>query len=183
MLKIFNTLTKKVEEFKPNNENEVKMYTCGPTVYHFAHIGNLRTYIFEDIFEKTLKFLGYNVKRCMNITDVGHLTSDSDSGEDKMLKGAKREHKTVLEIADFYTQEFKRDCEDLNIRWPDIVSPATHNIDEYIKIITKLLDKGYAYISGGNVYFDTSKLDDYYVLTNHKEDEMVVGAREGVEED
>ena len=183
MLKIYNTLTKKVEEFKPIDEKEIKMYTCGPTVYHFAHIGNLRTYIFEDIFEKTLKFIGYNVKRCMNITDVGHLTSDSDSGEDKMLKGAKREHKTVLEIADFYTQEFKRDCEDLNIRWPDIVSPATKNIDEYIKIITKLLDKEYAYISGGNVYFDTSKLEDYYVLTNHKEDEMVVGVREGVEED
>ena len=182
-MKIYNTLTHSVEEFKPIDEKEIKMYTCGPTVYHFAHIGNLRSYIFEDILEKTLKFIGYNVKRCMNITDVGHLTSDSDSGEDKMLKGAKREHKTVLEIADFYTEEFKRDCSDLNIRWPDIVSPATHNINEYIKIITKLLDTGYAYISGGNVYFDTSKLKDYYVLTNHKEDEMVVGVREGVEED
>ena len=159
------------------------MYTCGPTVYNFAHIGNLRTYIFEDILEKSLNFVGYKVKRCMNITDVGHLTSDSDSGEDKMLKGAKREHKSVLEIAKYYTDEFKKDCEALNIKWPEIVSPATENIDEYIKIITKLLDTGYAYLSGGNVYFDTSKLEDYYVLTNHKEDEMVVGVREGVEED
>jgi len=182
-MKLYNTLTHSVEEFIPNDEKEVKMYTCGPTVYNFAHIGNLRTYIFEDVLEKSLNFVGYNVKRCMNITDVGHLTSDSDSGEDKMLKGAKREHKTVLEIAKFYTDEFRKDCEALNIKWPEIVSPATENIDEYIKIITKLLDTGYAYLSGGNVYFDTSKLNDYYVLTNHKEDEMVVGVREGVEED
>ncbi len=182
-MKIYNTLTKRVEEIIPNEPGKIKMYTCGPTVYHFAHIGNLRTYIFEDIFEKTLKYIGYEVTRCMNITDVGHLTSDSDSGEDKMLKGAKREHKTVLEIAEHYTKEFKNDCEKLNIRWPDIVSKATDNIDEYIKIIEKLLEKGLAYISGGNVYYDTSKLEDYYVLTNHKEDEMVVGVREGVEED
>ena len=182
-MRLYNTLTRKVEEFVPNDENNVKMYTCGPTVYHFAHIGNLRTYIFEDILEKSLIFLGYNVMRCMNITDVGHLTSDSDSGEDKMLKGAKREHKSVLEIADFYTKAFKNDCKKLNVKWPSIVSKATDNIDEYIKIITKLLNDGYAYISGGNVYFDTSKLTDYYVLTNHKEDEMVVGVREGVEED
>ncbi len=182
-MKIYNTLTHCVEEFKSNDEKEVKMYTCGPTVYNYAHIGNLRTYIFEDVLEKTLRFVGYNVKRCMNITDVGHLTSDSDSGEDKMLKGAKRENKSVLDIAKYYTEEFKKDCEALNIKWPEIVSPATENIDEYIKIITKLLDDGYAYLSGGNVYFDVSKLKDYYVLTNHKEDEMVVGVREGVEED
>jgi len=182
-VKLYNTLTRKVEEFIPNDGKNVKMYTCGPTVYHYAHIGNLRTYIFEDILEKTLKMLGYNVTRCMNITDVGHLTSDSDSGEDKMLKGAKREHKTVLEIADYYTKAFKDDCKKLNIKWPSIVSKATDNIDEYIKIITKLIKDDYAYISGGNVYFDTSKLTDYYVLTNHKEDEMVVGVRDGVEED
>lgn len=182
-MKIYNTLSHKVEDFIPNNGKNVSMYTCGPTVYHFAHIGNLRTYVFEDVLEKTLNFLGYNVKRCMNITDVGHLSSDSDSGEDKMLKGAKREGKSVLEIAKFYTEEFKKDCSALNIKWPEIVSPATENIDEYIKIITKLLDDGFAYIAGGNVYFDTSKLKDYYVLTNHKEDEMVVGVREGVEED
>jgi len=182
-MELYNTLTHSIEDFKPIDENSVKMYTCGPTVYDYSHIGNLRTYIFEDILEKTLNFLGYNVKRCMNITDVGHLTSDSDSGEDKMLKGAKREHKSVLEIAEYYTDCFKRDCSKLNIKWPEIVSPATHNIDEYIIIISKLLDDGYAYLSGGNVYFDTSKLKDYYVLTNHKEDEMVVGVREGVEED
>lgn len=182
-MRIYNTLTRQVEEFIPNNPNEVRMYTCGPTVYHFAHIGNLRAYIFEDILEKTLNYLGYKVKRCMNITDVGHLTSDSDSGEDKMLKGAKREHKSVMAIADFYTEQFRKDIKCLNIAWPEIVSKATDNINEYIKIIKVLLEKGYAYQSGGNVYFDTSKLDDYYKLTNHKIDEMVVGVREGVEED
>ncbi len=182
-MKIYNTLTHSVEEFIPNHGNDVLMYTCGPTVYHYAHIGNLRSYLFEDILEKTLEFLGYKVKRCMNITDVGHLTSDSDSGEDKMLKGAKREHKTVLEIAKMYTDAFKSDCDSLNIKWPEIVSPATENIDQYIKIITKLLNDGYAYTSGGNVYFDTSRLDDYYILTNHKENDMVVGVREGVEYD
>ena len=182
-MKLYNTLTRTVEEFIPNNKDCVTMYTCGPTVYHYAHIGNLRTYIFEDILEKTLNYIGYNVKRCMNITDVGHLTSDSDSGEDKMLKGAKREKKTVLEIADYYTNEFKKDTEKLNIKWPEIVSKATDNIDMYIKIVEKLLKDEYAYISGGNVYFDTSKLEDYYKLTNHNVDEMVVGVREGVEED
>lgn len=182
-MKIYNTLTRKVEEFIPKDKSLVTMYTCGPTVYHFAHIGNLRCYIFEDILEKTLNYLGYNVKRCMNITDVGHLTSDSDSGEDKMLKGAKREHKSVMDIANFYTDCFKRDTASLNIKWPEIVSKATDNISYYIKIIEVLLEKGYAYLSGGNVYFDTSKLDDYYKLTNHKIDEMVVGVREGVEED
>ena len=179
----YNTLTHKIEKFIPNDKSGVKMYTCGPTVYHFAHIGNLRTYIYEDILEKTLKYLGYNVKRCMNITDVGHLSSDSDSGEDKMLKGARRENKSVLEIADFYTKKFKEDTSKLNIKWPEIVSKATDNIEEYINIIQTLLEKNYAYQSGGNIYFDTSKLADYYKLTNHKEDEMVVGVRDGVEED
>lgn len=182
-MKIFNTLTHQVEEFIPNEEGKVKMYTCGPTVYNFAHIGNLRTYIFEDILEKTLRYLGYEVTRCMNITDVGHLSSDSDSGEDKMVAGAKKEHKSVLEIAKFYTEAFKEDTAKLNIKWPEIVSPATENIPMYFKMIEKLLAKDSAYISGGNVYFDTSKLDDYYKLTNHKIDEMVVGVREGVLED
>lgn len=182
-MKLYNTLSKKIEEFIPNEEGIVKMYTCGPTVYHYAHIGNLRSYIAEDVLERGLNYLGYQVDRAMNITDVGHLTSDSDSGEDKMLKGAKREHKTVLEIADMYTEAFKKDCEKLNIMWPSIVIKATSQIDEYIKTIEDLLEKGYAYISGGNVYFDTSKLEDYYKLTNHKEDDMVVGVREGVEFD
>ncbi len=182
-MKLYNTLTRKIEEFVPIDKNEVKMYTCGPTVYHYAHIGNLRTYIMEDILEKTLNLLGYNVKRCMNITDVGHLSSDSDSGEDKMLKSAKREHKSVLDIAKFYTDEFKKDTEKLNIKWPSIVSSATENIAFYIEMIERLLDYGYAYKAGGNVYFDTSKLSDYYALTNHKINDMVVGVRDGVEFD
>ena len=182
-MKIYNTLTRKIEEFIPNNKNEITMYTCGPTVYHFAHIGNLRSYIMEDILEKTFNLMGYKVKRCMNITDVGHLSSDSDSGEDKMLKGAKREHKTVMQIADMYTKAFFEDCNKLNIKKPEILVKATECIDEYIKIIETLLKKEYAYISNGNVYFDITKLKDYYALTNHKEDEMVVGVREGVEED
>ena len=182
-MKIYNTLTKTVEEFVPHNSGEVTLYTCGPTVYHYAHIGNMRNYISEDILEKSLNYLGYNVKRCMNITDVGHLTSDSDSGDDKMLKGAQREHTTVLNIAKKYTEAFKEDCQKLNIKWPEIVVPATSCINDYIKMIEVLLKKGYAYISNGNVYFDISKLDDYYALTNHKEDEMVVGVREGVEAD
>ena len=182
-MKIYNTLKREIEEFIPIENNVVKMYTCGPTVYHYAHIGNLRTYIMEDILEKSLNYLGYKVNRVMNITDVGHLTSDGDSGEDKMLKGAKREKKTVLEIADMYTKAFMEDCNKLNIKWPDTVSKATDNIDMYINIITKLLNDGYAYKAGGNIYFDTSKLDDYYKLTNHKIDELVVGVRDGVEED
>ena len=182
-MKLYNTRTRQIEELKPKNGNIIKMYTCGPTVYHFAHIGNLRTYISEDVLEKGLKYLGYDVQRVMNITDVGHLTSDSDSGDDKMVSSAKKEHKTVMDIARFYTDAFFKDFEDLNNRVPDVVSPATANINEYIKIIESLLAKGYAYKSGGNIYFDTSKLDDYYKLTNHKADEMVVGVREGVEED
>lgn len=182
-MKFYNTLTRKVEEFVPNNKDMVTMYTCGPTVYHYAHIGNLRTYIMEDILEKSLKYIGYNVKRVMNITDVGHLSSDADTGEDKMLKGAKREHKSVLEIAKFYTDEFKKDCSKLNIRWPDIVIPATSLIDDYIKFIQKLESTGYAYFSGGNMYFDTSKLDNYYVLTNHTEDSLKEAVREDVEVD
>lgn len=179
-MQIYNTLTRKKEEFVPHTPGVVKMYTCGPTVYNYAHIGNLRTYIFEDILEKTLRYLGYDVTRAMNITDVGHLTSDSDSGEDKMVKESKKEQKSVLDIAHFYTEAFKRDTKKLNIKWPDIVSPATENIPMYFKIISKLLDTGYAYISGGNVYFDTSKVTDYYRLTNDKYDSMVVGVREGV---
>ena len=182
-MKIFNTLTRKVEEFIPNEEGKVKMYTCGPTVYHYAHIGNIRNYIGHDILDKTLRTLGYEVTRAMNITDVGHLTSDSDSGEDKMEIAKKREHKTAMEIADFYTKAFFNDFEKVNCKKPEIISPATSNIEMYIEMIKKLLKDGYAYESGGNVYFDISKLKDYYVLTNHQEDSMVVGAREGVEED
>ena len=182
-MKIYNTLTRKVEDFVSLEEGKVKLYTCGPTVYHYAHIGNIRNYIGHDILHRTLKYLGYEVKRVMNITDVGHLTSDSDSGEDKMEAARKRENKTAMEIAKFYTDRFFEDFYLVNCLKPDVVSPATDNIDMYIKIITKLIEDDYAYISGGNVYFDITKLNDYYVLTNHKEDELVVGAREGVEED
>ena len=182
-MKLYNTLTRKVEEFIPNEEGIVKLYTCGPTVYHFAHIGNLRTYLQEDILEKTLTYLGYKVDRVMNITDVGHLTSDADTGEDKMLKGAKRENKTVLDIAKFYTNAFFKDCEYLNITKPKTVVPATSMIDTYIEIVEKLIEKGYAYFNNGNVYFDTSKLDNYYTLTNHNEDDLMVGVRDDVEED
>ena len=182
-MNLFNTLTKNIEKFAPNEDGKVKFYTCGPTVYHYAHIGNMRNYIGHDILDKTLRYLGYDVLRCMNITEVGHLTSDSDSGDDKMEVAAKRENKTAMEVAKFYTEAFFKDFELINCRMPEIISAATDNIDMYIKIISKLIDDEYAYISGGNVYFDTSKLSDYYALTNHKEDEMVVGAREEVEED
>ena len=182
-MKIYNTLSKSEEEFVPYNGNEVKMYTCGPTVYHYAHIGNLRTYIFEDILEKTLNYLGYHVKRVMNITDVGHLQSDADTGEDKMLLGAKREHKTVYEIAKFYTDAFFSDTKKLNIKTPEVVSKASDNIDMYIKMIQKLLDTGYAYISGNNVYFDISKAKDYYKLSGKNEQELIIGARDDVDHD
>ncbi len=227
---LYNSLSHKKELFVPNDPNLVKMYTCGPTVYHYAHIGNLRTYIMEDVLEKALRYLGYPVKRVMNITDVGHLASDADTGEDKMLKGARREHKTVMEIAQYYTDAFfadcdklniKRpdvvepadtgedkmlkgarrehktvmeiaqyytdaffaDCDKLNIKRPDVVEPATNCIDEYIHMVQALLEKGYAYLAGGNVYFDTSKLDRYYVFNDHDEEDLAVGVREGVEED
>ncbi len=180
---LYNSVSHKKEEFVPNHPDIVKMYTCGPTVYHFAHIGNLRSYLMEDVLEKYLRFLGYNVKRVMNITDVGHLTSDADEGEDKMLKGARREHKSVMEIAQYYTDAFFDDCRRLNIKRPDIVQPATGCIAEYIEIITKLLDTGYAYLAGGNVYFDTGKLDRYYIFNDHDAEDLAVGVREGVEED
>ena len=179
----YNTLTKKVETVIPNVDGKIAMYTCGPTVYHFAHIGNLRSYIMEDVLEKTLRYLGYDVKRVMNITDVGHLSSDADTGEDKMLSGAKREHKTVMEIAKFYTDAFFSDCRKLNIKYPDVVQPATGCIDEYIKIVSALLEKGYAYVAGGNVYFDTSKLKEYYVFNTQSENELLVGVRDDVTED
>ena len=180
---LYNTLTHKKEEFIPNEAGKVGMYTCGPTVYHFAHIGNLRTYMMEDVLEKYIRYTGLDVKRVMNITDVGHLTSDGDTGDDKMLKGAKREHKTVMEIAKFYTDAFFEDCKKLNIKTPDVVVPATTYIDEFIKVISSLIEKGYAYEAGGNIYFDTSKIENYNVFHNFTEDDLEVGVREGVEED
>ena len=180
---LYNSLSHKKELFVPNSPDVVKMYTCGPTVYHFAHIGNLRTYIMEDVLEKSLRYMGYNVKRVMNITDVGHLASDADTGEDKMLKGAKRENKSVMEIAQFYTDAFFADCDKLNIKKPEIIQPATGCIAEFIQMVEGLLEKGFAYVAGGNVYFDTSKLDKYYVFNDHDEEDLAIGVREGVEED
>ncbi len=182
-MELYNTLNKRIEKFVPNEEGIVKMYTCGPTVYHFAHIGNLRTYIFEDILEKSLEYVGYNVERVMNITDVGHLESDGDTGEDKMLLGAKREGKSAYEIADFYTKAFFDDTEKLNIRKPKTIKKASDQIEKYIEIISQLIKKDYAYISNGNIYFDISKAEDYYKLSGRKEEEMLIGAREGVFED
>lgn len=182
-LYFYNTLTKKVEQFIPNEDGKAAMYTCGPTVYHYAHIGNLRSYIMEDLLEKTLRYIGYDVKRVMNITDVGHLSSDADTGEDKMLKGAKREHKTVMEIAKFYTDAFFDDCRKLNIKTPDVVEPATNCIPEFIHMIQVLMEKGFAYEAGGNIYFDTSRLKEYYVFSNQSEKELLVGVREDVDED
>jgi cysteinyl-tRNA synthetase len=180
---LYNSLSHKKELFQPNSPDVVKMYTCGPTVYHFAHIGNLRTYIMEDVLEKALRYVGYNVKRVMNITDVGHLASDADTGEDKMLKGAKRENKSVMEIAQYYTDAFFADCDKLNIKKPDVIQPATGCIPEFITMVEGLVEKGKAYVAGGNVYFDTSTLDKYYVFNDHDEDDLAIGVREGVDED
>ena len=139
-MKLYNSASHTREDFVPHTPGKVSMYTCGPTVYHYAHIGNLRSYIMEDALEKALRYEGYNVKRVMNITDVGHLSSDADTGEDKMLKGAEREHKSVMEIAKFYTRAFFDDCAKLNVRTPDVVEPATACIGEYIKIIYVLME-------------------------------------------
>ena len=182
-MKVYNTLTKKIEPFVPNHGKEVKLYTCGPTVYDYAHIGNLRTYIFEDVLEKSLNYLGYSVIRTMNITDVGHLANDSDDGEDKMLKGALREKKSVYEIADFYTNAFFEDCKKLNIKRPQYVSKASDHIDDYIHMIEKLLQDGYAYPANGNVYFDVSKMPDYYKLSGKNPDDLKVAVRDDVEHD
>ena len=182
-MKLYNTLTKKVEKFIPNEEGKVKMYTCGPTVYHFAHIGNLRTYISEDVLEKGFKFIGYDVERVMNITDVGHNVGDGDSGEDKMSVAARREKKSSFEIAKYYTDCFFEDCCKLNVRKPDVVSNATDNIEMYITMITKLLENGSAYIADGNVYFDTTKFKNYYELSGRNSDDLMVAVREDIEED
>ncbi len=182
-MRIYNTLTRKIEEFIPYEKGIVRMYTCGPTVYHYAHIGNLRSYVVEDVLEKALNYLGYKVIRAMNITDVGHLSGDSDLGKDKMVNSAKKEHMSVLDIAKKYTDYFFDDARKLNIKKPEVIIPATSLIDEYIRLIKILLDNNSAYIANNNVYFDTQKLDQYYVLSNHQADELLIGSRETVEED
>ena len=182
-MKFYNTLSKKIEEFVPNEPGIIKMYTCGPTVYHYAHLGNIRTYILEDLFEKSFKYLGYKVERVMNITDVGHLQSDADTGEDKMAIAMEREHKTSHEIAAFYTKCFFDDCELVNVRKPDVVINATNEIEMYIKIISKLLDDGTAYIANGNIYYDTSKFSKYYELSGRREEDLIVASRSDITDD
>lgn len=185
-MKIYNTLTKKIEEFVPHEEGIVRLYTCGPTVYNYAHIGNLRTYIFEDILEKSLILEGYEVKRVMNITDVGHLVGDADNAdaEDKMSKSAIEQNKSVMEIAEFYTNAFFNDLKLLNIKKPSIISKATDNIDMYIKIIDALIKKGIAYQSfNGNIYFDITKSDNYYELSGKTVEDLKVAVRDDVSQD
>lgn len=174
---LYNTLTKQKEEFKPIKKNKVGLYTCGPTVYNFAHIGNLRTYIFEDILKRVLNFNDYKVKHIMNITDVGHLTSDSDDGEDKMEKGAQRENKTAYEIAEFYSKNFKENLKDLNIIPPTKYCQVTKYIKEQIKFVKKLIKKGFTYETSDGIYFDTTKIDDYGKLANLKNQELQAGMR------
>lgn len=182
-MKLYNTLSRTIEEFKPIDENLVRMYTCGPTVYNYAHLGNLRMYIHEDILEKTLRYIGYPVKRVMNITDVGHLESDADDGEDKMLKGAKRENKTVWEIAQHYTDAFFADIEKLNIKRADVIAKATDYIAEYIHFIKGLEEKGYTYVANGNVYFDITKVENYTKLSGMDLEQLRTASREEVSVD
>ena len=182
MIKLYNTLSRKKQEFKPIKPKQVGMYTCGPTVYWYAHIGNLRTYIFEDILKRVLEYNDYKVKHVMNITDVGHLTSDSDFGEDKLEKGAKKERKSVWDIAQFYTDQFKKDIKLLNIKEPDILIKATDTIKEQIELIKELEKKGFAYTIKDGVYFDTSKLEKYGKLWGLKEKKELKGRIEEIKE-
>jgi cysteinyl-tRNA synthetase len=176
-LKIYNTMSKNEEEFKEIEIGKVKMYTCGPTVYNFAHIGNLRTYLFEDVLKKVLEYEGYEVTHMMNITDVGHLQSDEDTGEDKMQLGAKRENKDIFEMARFYENSFMLDLERLNIKAPNIKARATEHIQDMINLIRVLEEKGYTYIANGNVYFSIDKFEDYYKLANLNMKELQAGRR------
>ncbi|MEJ2040561.1 MAG: class I tRNA ligase family protein, partial [Desulfosarcinaceae bacterium] len=165
-LLLYNTLTREKEVFKPLRPPQVGLYTCGPTVYNYAHIGNLRTYIFEDILKRVLRYNGFVVRHVMNITDVGHLTGDRDMGEDKLEKGAQREGKSAWEIAEYYTRAFQKDIARLNILEPDIWSKATDTIPEQIALIRTLEEKGYTYRTSDGVYFETSSLDNYAKLSH-----------------
>ncbi len=174
---LYNTLTRKKDKFEPIDKKEVKIYSCGPTVYKDATIGNMRTNIFQDVLKRMMIYNGYNVKHVMNITDVGHLVSDGDDGEDKMIKSAKEENKTPKEIAEHYTKLFFDDLKDLNIKTPEIICKATEYISEMLEYVKKLIENGYAYETSTAVYFDVSKLDQYPVLSNHKLEEQKAGAR------
>ncbi len=176
-LKLYNTLSRKKEPFKAIDGNRVRMYSCGPTVYYYAHIGNLRAYLFMDNLRRVLKYNGYELLHAMNITDVGHLESDADEGEDKMAKAAKRENKDPYEIAKFYTEKFMIDLDKLNINKPEVICKATDHIKEMEEYILKIMENGYAYETKDTIYFDTSKLDKYGVLSNINIDEQKAGAR------
>ena len=176
-IKFYNTLTRNKEEFKPIDEKEIKMYSCGPTVYYFAHIGNLRAYLFMDNLRRVLKYNGYKLKHVMNITDVGHLVSDADEGEDKMMKAARRENKDPFEIAQFYMDTFLNDIDRLNIDRPEIIARATEHIDIMEEYVKKIIENGYTYQTDDTVYFDTSKLDKYGILSNRNVEEQKAGAR------
>lgn len=176
-LKLFNTLSREKEVFRPIDEKEVRIYTCGPTVYYFAHVGNLRSYLFMDNLRRVLKYNGYNLRHAMNITDVGHLESDADEGEDKMAKAARREHKDPYEIAEFYMDRFLEDLRKLNVSMPEIICRATDNIKEMEEYVKKIIENGYAYETDDTIYFDTSKLDKYGILSKIKIDEQKAGAR------
>ena len=173
----YNTLTRKKEIFKPNEEKKAKIYSCGPTVYYFAHIGNLRAYLFMDTLRRALKYNGYTLTHAMNITDVGHLVSDADEGEDKMLKAARRENKDPYEIAKFYTEKFLTDIDSLNIERPEIICKATEHIKEMEQYVQEIIKNGYTYETENTIYFDTAKLDKYGVLSNIKIEEQKAGAR------
>ncbi len=176
-MRLYNTMSRSIEEFVPINEGKVSMYCCGPTVYNYAHIGNLRTYIFEDLLRRTLRRSGYDVKHVMNITDVGHLTGDGDDGEDKIEKSARETGRTVWDIAEFYMKAFFRDEEALNIERPDIICRATEHIDDMINLIKRLEEGGHTYISGGNVYFSIDSISDYGKLARLNLDDLKSGAR------
>ncbi len=175
-LRFYNTMGRKMQDFKPIREGFVGFYGCGPTVYNYAHIGNLRAYVFLDILDKTLTYLGYDIKHVMNITDVGHLTGDGDDGEDKMKKSAEERHQSVLEVAKFYTDAFMKDIDALNIRHPDVICKATEHIGDMIELIKKIEANGHTYMAGGNLYFDITTYPDYTKLANLDLESLVAGA-------
>ena len=176
-MKVYNTLSREKEEFEPKDESEIKIYSCGPTVYNYAHIGNLRAYLFMDNLRRVLKYNGYKLKHVMNITDVGHLVSDADDGEDKMMKASRRENKNPFEIADFYMEAFLKDIDELNVDRPEIIARATDNIGVMEKYVKRIIENGYTYQTEDTIYFDTSKLDKYGVLSNRQVEEQKAGAR------
>jgi cysteinyl-tRNA synthetase len=181
-LRLFNTLSREIEDFQPLQTGQAGVYACGPTVYNYAHLGNLRTYIFEDLLMRTLRELGYQVRHVMNVTDVGHLTSDADQGEDKMLKAAREQGQTVWQIAEFYTRAFFEDCASLNVQRPTVICRATEHIEDMIALIRRLESRGFTYQAGGNVYFDISRFPGYGRLAGQNLEDLKAGARVEVDE-